>query len=44
MRSGFYPNYHADYVSLPYVFGLSLCLIMFAMVFLRRGYLAGLGR
>ncbi|MDG1281620.1 MAG: ABC transporter permease [Pseudorhodobacter sp.] len=44
VRSGFYPNYHADYVSLPYVFGLSLCLIMFAMVFLRRGYLAGLGR
>jgi capsular polysaccharide transport system permease protein len=36
MRRGFYPFYEAEYVSLIYVFGLSLFLIMAGLVFLNR--------
>jgi capsular polysaccharide transport system permease protein len=44
VRSGFYPNYHASYVSPAYVFGLGLVLTVIALVFLRRGYLVSLER
>jgi capsular polysaccharide transport system permease protein len=36
MRRGFYPFYEASYVSVPYVFGVSLLLSVFGLVFLRR--------
>ncbi len=36
MRKGFYPSYDAPYVSLVYVWGLSLGLTLIGMVFLRR--------
>jgi len=35
IRTGFYPNYHASYVSLVYCFGISLLLITAGLVFLR---------
>lgn len=35
-RRGFYPTYDAAYVSLTYVFGLGLLLMVIGMVFLRR--------
>lgn len=35
VRTGFYPNYHASYVSLEYGFGLALGLIAFGLLFLR---------
>lgn len=44
VRSGFYPTYHPDYVSLPYAFGLPMVLMAFSLVFLRRGYLAAFDR
>lgn len=44
VRRGFYPNYHATFVSQPYAYALSLTLILFAMIFLRRGYKAALER
>ena len=34
VRSGFYPNYHASYVSLIYCFGLAMTLIAFALLLL----------
>ncbi|AUM75247.1 ABC transporter permease [Paracoccus jeotgali] len=36
MRAGFYPSYHADYVSLSYVFGVSLTLIAVSLALLLR--------
>lgn len=36
VRTGFYPNYYASYVSLIYCFGLGLILIMFGLLFLWR--------
>ena len=36
MRRGFYPFYEANYVSLPYVFGLSLLLSAAGLLLLRR--------
>lgn len=36
MRRGFYPMYAADYVSLPYVFGLALGLIALGFILLGR--------
>lgn len=36
VRRGFYPTYHANYVSIPYVSLLSLILIALAILFLRR--------
>jgi len=36
MRSAFYVSYEATYVSPAYVFGLSLTLLVFGLVFLRR--------
>lgn len=36
MRHGFYPSYHAPYVSLLYVFLVSLSLTLTGLVFLRR--------
>jgi capsular polysaccharide transport system permease protein len=44
VRAGFYPNYHAEYASPAYVFGLGLSLTVVALVFLRRGHLAALER
>lgn len=38
VRTGFYPTYHANYVSLPYAFGVGMTLIMFSLIFLRRGH------
>lgn len=35
MRHGFYPSYDAPYVSLPYVFGVSMALFCIGLVFLR---------
>ena len=37
-RSGFYPTYHATYVSLPYCFGLGLGLTALGLIFLRAHY------
>lgn len=36
MRRGFYSTYDATYVSVPYVFGLSLVFLLFGLVFLRK--------
>lgn len=36
MRTGFYPFYDADYVSVGYVFGLSLCLFTLGLLLLDR--------
>lgn len=38
VRSGFYPTYHPDYVSLTYVFGLALSLITLGLVLLQAWY------
>lgn len=38
VRTGFYPTYHASFVSVSYVFGLCLILLALALVFLRRYY------
>jgi len=38
MRTGFYPSYHASYVSLSYGFGVGMILMVLSLVFLRRGY------
>jgi capsular polysaccharide transport system permease protein len=38
VRTGFYPTYHASYVSLTYGFGVGMVLILFSLIFLRRGY------
>lgn len=35
VRTGFYPNYYASYVSLEYVFGLAFTLIMIGLLFLQ---------
>lgn len=40
VRTGFYPTYHATFVSLSYSFGVALVLILLSLIFLRRGYLA----
>ena len=40
MRIGFYREYSGDYVSSAFVFGASLALMMFGMLFLRRHHLA----
>ena len=37
-RTGFYPTYHATYVSLPYCFGLGLGLTALGLIFLRAHY------
>jgi len=36
MRRGFYSTYDATYVSVPYVFGVSLIYLVFGLVFLRK--------
>lgn len=38
VRTGFYPTYEADYVSLVYCFGLGLGLVTLGLIFLRTGY------
>lgn len=38
MRTGFYPTYHASYVSLSYCFGLGLGLLALGLIFLRAHY------
>lgn len=38
VRTGFYPTYHASFVSLTYGFGSALVLILIGMIFLRQGY------
>ncbi len=40
VRSGFYPTYHPDYVSLTYAFGVPMVLMALSLALLRRGYLA----
>lgn len=40
MRAGFYPGYHADFVSLPYATGLPLVLMATVLPLLRSGYRA----
>jgi capsular polysaccharide transport system permease protein len=35
VRTGFYPNYYASYVSEGYVFGVALILIAFGLLFLQ---------
>jgi capsular polysaccharide transport system permease protein len=40
VRTGFYPTYHGSYVSLTYGFGVGMILILFSLIFLRRGYRA----
>lgn len=44
VRTGFYPSYHASFVSLTYGFGVALVMIALGMVLLRQGYRAGLQR
>lgn len=44
VRSGFYPTYDPQFVSLSYCFGISFGMILFGLLFMRRGYLAGLER
>lgn len=44
VRSGFYATYRAEFVSLPYGFGIALLLMAIGLLFLRRGYRAGLQR
>ncbi len=36
MRSGFFPMYHPTYVSPIYIIGVSMVLIVFGLIFLRR--------
>ena len=38
MRTGFYPNYHASYVSLTYTFGVAMILITLGLLFLRANH------
>lgn len=38
VRTGFYPTYHASYVSLPYAFVVPLILIALGLLFLGRSY------
>ena len=38
MRMGFYPSYHPDYLSLPYVFAISLICLTLGLLLLRRHY------
>jgi capsular polysaccharide transport system permease protein len=38
VRTGFYPTYHASYVSLTYCFGLGLGLLALGLIFLRAHY------
>lgn len=38
VRTGFYPTYHASYVSLPYCFGLGLGLTALGLIFMRAHY------
>ena len=38
VRTGFYPTYHASYISLPYAFGVSLILIAAGLLFMGRNY------
>lgn len=44
VRMGFYPTYEASYVSLSYGFGVGMVLILFGLLFLRRGYRAVIRR
>ena len=44
VRTGFYPTYHASYVSLAYGFGVGMVLILLGLIFLRRGYRAVIRR
>ena len=44
IREGFFPTYHPEYVSLPFVFGTSLCVLAFALIMLRRHYPSALAR
>lgn len=37
-RTGFYPTYHASYVSLTYCFGLGMILLALGLIFLRAHY------
>jgi capsular polysaccharide transport system permease protein len=37
-RAGFFPTYEATFVSLPYVYGVSLTLILLGMIFMRANY------
>lgn len=38
IRTGFYPTYHASFVSLPYCYGFALTLITLALIFLRKSF------
>lgn len=38
LRTGFYPTYHASYLSLPYAFGVALILIFAGLLFLRANH------
>ncbi len=38
VRTGFYPTYYASFVSVPYVCGASLIMLVLSMLFLRRYY------
>lgn len=44
VRSGFYPNYHANYVSLVFCFGSALILIAFGLLMLWKNYAKILNR
>lgn len=44
VRSGFYPTYHPDYVSLPYCFGFALISLLIGLIFLRARYTTALER
>lgn len=44
VRSGFFPTYHPDYVSLPYCFGVALILIFFGLVFMRAQHTTAMER
>ena len=35
VRTGFYPTYHPNYISMTYCFGVALLLIFFGLIFLR---------
>lgn len=44
VRTGFYPSYHGEFISLTYSYGVTLVLILIALIFLRNGYKAALER
>jgi capsular polysaccharide transport system permease protein len=44
VRSGFYPTYHASFVSHTYALAVPMLIIPMAMLLLRRGYLAAFER